>query len=114
MKEREQWGSRMGLILAMAGNALGPGTSAGIPGIFLPLVIVIYYTYICSWTLAFSLFSIFGSYPSPDSISTASSASEYLKPYQAYLYDFIGASGGGTWPSPEPVADVFFLLPRPT
>src|SRR3989304_6094242 len=142
MKEREQWGSRMGLILAMAGNAIGlgnflrfpvqaadngggaltaPGIFAalwksrlakyvGILGIFLPLVIVIYYTYICSWTLAFSLFSIFGSYPSPDSISTASSASEYLKPYQAYLYDFIGAWGGGTWLSPEPIAYVFFLI----
>src|SRR3972149_4144845 len=174
MKQREQWGSRIGLILAMAGNAiglgnflrfpvqaadngggafmipyfisliilgiplmwvewgigryggsLGHGTApgmfdalwksrlakyVGILGIFLPLVIVIYYTYICSWTLAFSLFSIFGSYPSPDSISTASSASEYLKPYQAYLYDFIGASGGGAWLSPEPIAYVFFLI----
>ena len=174
MKQREQWGSRIGLILAMAGNAiglgnflrfpvqaadngggafmipyfisliilgiplmwvewgigryggsLGHGTApgmfdalwksrlakyVGILGIFLPLVIVIYYTYICSWTLAFSLFSIFGSYPSPDSISAASSASEYLKPYQAYLYDFIGASGGGTILSPEPIAYVFFLV----
>ena len=107
------------------GGSLGHGTApgmfdalwksrlakyVGILGIFLPLVIVIYYTYICSWTLAFSLFSIFGSYPSPDSISTASSASEYLKPYQAYLYDFIGASGGGAWLSPEPIAYVFFLI----
>ncbi len=172
--KREQWGSRIGLILAMAGNAiglgnflrfpvqaadngggafmipyficllilgiplmwvewgigryggaLGHGTApgmfdalwksrlakyVGILGIFLPLVVVIYYTYICSWTLAFSIFSILGSYPSPDSISTASSASEYLKPYQAYLYDFIGASGGGAWLSPEPVAYVFFLI----
>lgn len=174
MRKREQWGSRIGLILAMAGNAiglgnflrfpvqaadngggafmipyfislivlgiplmwvewgmgryggsLGHGTApgifdalwksrlakyVGILGIFLPLVIVIYYTYLCSWTLAFSVFSILGSYPSPDSIGTAASASEYLKPYQAYLYDYIGASGGGTWLTPEPAAYAFFLV----
>lgn len=174
MKEREQWGSRMGLILAMAGNAiglgnflrfpvqaadngggafmipyfislivlgiplmwvewgmgryggsLGHGTApgifdalwksrfakyVGILGVFLPLVVVIYYTYLCSWTLAFSVFSLFGSYPSPGNGIDAMSASEYLKPYQAYLYDYIGASGGGAILSPEPMAYAFFVV----
>ncbi|MBI5492405.1 MAG: sodium-dependent transporter [Deltaproteobacteria bacterium] len=173
MKQREQWGSRIGLILAMAGNAiglgnflrfpvqaaqngggafmipyfislvilgiplmwvewgigryggkLGHGTAPGmfdalwknraakyigILGIFLPLVVTIYYTYVCSWTLAFSVFSIIGSYPKPP-LSGTISAMEYLKPYQSYLYDFIGASSGGAFLTPEPVAYVFFVV----
>ncbi|MDO8427034.1 MAG: sodium-dependent transporter [Deltaproteobacteria bacterium] len=173
MKEREQWGSRIGLILAMAGNAiglgnflrfpvqaaqngggafmipyfisllilgiplmwvewgigryggkLGHGTAPGmfdamwknraakyigILGVFLPLVVTIYYTYVCSWTLAFSVFSILGSYPKPQ-LAGSITASEYLKPYQNYLYDFIGASTGGTFLSPEPIAYIFFVI----
>ncbi|NWF89692.1 MAG: sodium-dependent transporter [Ignavibacteriaceae bacterium] len=123
---REQWGSRIGLILAVAGNAIGLGNFLrfpvqtaqngggafmipyfifflilGIPlmwmewgigryggkfghgsapgmfdviwkhnaakyfgslGLFISLVIMIYYTYIESWTLAFSFFSISKTY----------------------------------------------------
>lgn len=174
MKEREQWGSRIGLILAMAGNAIGLGNFLrfpvqaadngggafmvpyfvsliilgiplmwvewgigrygglrghgtapgmfdalwknrfakyiGILGIFLPLVVVIYYTYLCSWTLAFSLFSIFGNYPSPSAALNGATASEYLKPYQSYLSDYIGASGAGAFLTPDPVAYVFFII----
>ncbi|CAN5805312.1 sodium-dependent transporter [soil metagenome] len=122
----EAWGSRMGLILAMAGNAIGlgnflrfpvqaasngggsfmityfiallllgiplmwiewgigrnggryrkghmPGMLAaiwhhpvakylGVIGMVIPLVVMIYYTYIESWTLAFTVFSITGDY----------------------------------------------------
>lgn len=174
MKQREQWGSRMGLILAMAGNAiglgnflrfpvqaaengggafmipyfisliilgiplmwvewgigryggsLGHGTAPGmfdalwknraakyigILGVFLPLVVVIYYTYLCSWTLAFSVFALLGSYPNNVDPSAAMSASEYLKPYQNYLFDYIGATSGGFWLTPEPIAYIFFLI----
>lgn len=124
--EREQWGSRIGLILAVAGNAIGLGNFLrfpvqaaqngggafmipyfifflilGIPlmwiewgigrhggkyghgsapgmfdviwknkaakyfgslGLFISLVIMIYYTYIESWTLAFSFFSLTQTY----------------------------------------------------
>mgnify|MGYP005836924629 CR=1 FL=1 len=124
--EREQWGSRIGLILAVAGNAVGLGNFLrfpvqaaqngggafmipyfifflilGIPlmwiewgigrhggkyghgsapgmfdviwknkaakyfgslGLFISLVIMIYYTYIESWTLAFSFFSLTQTY----------------------------------------------------
>jgi SNF family Na+-dependent transporter len=123
-KPREQWGSRIGLILAMAGNAVGLGNFlrfpnqltqngggtfmipyfiafilVGIPlmwiewgvgrhggqygegsvpgmfdrlwknplakylgvlGLFMPLVVLIYYCYIESWTLAWTLFSVTG------------------------------------------------------
>lgn len=123
---REAWGSRLGLILAMAGNAVGlgnflrfprqavengggtfmipyfiafilvgiplmwiewglgrrggergegstPGMFAalwnhpvarylGVLGLFMPLVVLIYYTYIESWTLAWTVFSVTGAY----------------------------------------------------
>ncbi len=123
-KERAQWGSRIGLILAMAGNAVGLGNFLrfpvqatengggtfmipyfiaflllGIPlmwiewgvgrhgglrghgsvpgmfhtlwdnplakylgvlGLFMPLVVLIYYCYIESWTLAWTFFSVIG------------------------------------------------------
>ena len=124
--EREQWGSRIGLILAVAGNAVGLGNFLrfpvqaaqngggtfmipyfiffivlGIPlmwiewgigrhggrykhgsapgmfhviwksraakyfgsfGLFISLTILIYYTYVASWTLGFSIFSISKTY----------------------------------------------------
>lgn len=174
MRQREQWGSRMGLILAMAGNAiglgnflrfpvqaaqngggafmipyfvsfvllglplmlvewgigryggsLGHGTAPGmfdalwknraakyigILGIFLPLVVLVYYVYICSWTLAFSIFSAFGMYPDADSITGASDAAAYLQPYKKYLFDFIGAGGAGDVLSPTPLAYGFFAV----
>lgn len=174
MRQREQWGSRMGLILAMAGNAIGLGNFlrfpvqaagngggafmipyfislvvlgiplmwvewgigryggslghgtgpgifdalwknrlakyVGILGVFLPLVIVVYYTYICSWTLAFSLFSLFGMYPSPEVSVGSVSTVDYLRPYQTYLYDYIGASSGGAFLSFNPIAYGFFII----
>src|SRR3989339_1430304 len=124
--EREQWGSKIGLILAVAGNAVGLGNFLrfpvqaaqngggafmipyfifflilGIPmmwiewgigrhggkynhgsapgmfdviwknklakyfgsiGLLISLIILIYYTYVTSWTLAYSFFSISKSY----------------------------------------------------
>jgi SNF family Na+-dependent transporter len=126
MENREQWGSRIGLILAMAGNAVGLGNFLRFPvkaaqngggafmipyfvafvllaiplmwiewsigrhggkyrhgslpgmfdsmwqhpiskylgvfGLFVSTIIVIYYTYIESWTLGFSFFSLTGEY----------------------------------------------------
>jgi len=140
---REQWATRMGLILAMAGNAIGLGnflrfpvqatqngggafmipyfaaflllgiplmwmewamgryggsrgvgsapgifksiwpraiaSYLGILGVLLPLIIVIYYTYIESWTLAFSYFSITGKY---FGASTRAAMGSFLSSYQ--------------------------------
>ncbi len=171
---REHWNTRIGLILAMAGNAIGLGNFLrfpvqaaengggafmipyfisfivlGIPlmwvewgmgryggsrghgtapaifdaiwkhraakyvgllGIFLPLVILMYYVYICSWTLAFSFASILGLYPVPGAGVSQNTPLEYLKPYQDYLYDFIGASGGGLFHNPDHFAYLFFFI----
>ncbi len=176
MKQRERWNSRIGLILAMAGNAIGLGNFlrfpvqaaengggafmipyfisfillgiplmwvewgmgryggtighgttpavfdalwknrfakyVGILGIFLPLVILVYYTYICSWTLAFSLSSIFGYFPVAESAvgMAASSPKEFLAPFQDYLGSYIGAGGDGLFLRPHPSAYLFFIF----
>jgi len=174
MARRERWGSRIGLILAMAGNAIGLGNFlrfpvqvaqngggafmipyfisfvvlgiplmwvewgmgrygggighgttpgifdalwknrvakyVGILGIFLPLVILIYYTYICSWTLAFSLSSIFNLYPHPGGALGTGSAAEFLAPYKSYLGGYIGSSAPGMIMAPHPMALVFFVI----
>lgn len=140
--EREQWGTRIGLILAVAGNAVGLGNFLrfpvqaaqngggafmipyfiffillGIPlmwiewgigrhggkyrhgsapgmfdvlwkhklakylgsfGLFISLTILIYYTYIESWTLGFSIFSILGFF----SNETVQTMPNFLQSYQ--------------------------------
>jgi SNF family Na+-dependent transporter len=169
---REQWGTRIGLILAMAGNAIGLGNFlrfpvqaaengggtfmipyfisfivmgiplmwtewgigryggsighgstpaifdsmwknrfakyVGILGIFIPIVVLVYYTYIASWTLAFSLSSLFELYPSAESLNNIGSPAAYLEPYANYLNTYIGAGGGGDILHPTPVAYLFF------
>lgn len=143
IKEREMWGSKLGLILAVAGNAVGLGNFLrfpvqaaengggafmipyfiffiilGIPlmwiewgigrhggkyghgsapgmfqklwknpaakyfgtlGLFISLVIMIYYTYIASWTLGYSFFSITKMYFGQTSFD---SMREFLYSYQ--------------------------------
>lgn len=148
MEQREQWGSRVGLILAMAGNAVGLGNFLrfpvqaaqngggafmipyfvafillaiplmwvewaigrnggkynhgslpgmfdvmwknpmakylGVIGLFVSTIIVIYYTYIESWALGFSFFSITGTYFGMDNLQDMSS----------FLYSYQGAGEG--------------------
>jgi len=143
MAKRERWGTRIGLILAMAGNAVGLGNFLrfpvqaaqngggafmipyftafillGIPlmwvewavgryggkfghgsapgmfdamwkapiskylgsiGLFISTVIMVYYTYIESWTLAFSFFSITKAYFGETTFETMRS---FLQSYQ--------------------------------
>jgi NSS family neurotransmitter:Na+ symporter len=149
LAERERWVTRWGLILAMAGNAIGlgnflrfpvqatqngggafmipyfialfflavplmwcewamgryggrhghgttPGIFAllwrhpiakylGVLGVFLPIGVVIYYTYIESWTLAYGAFSLFGQY---DGVTTRDGMSEFLASYQGLNHTF--------------------------
>lgn len=152
MPERERWGTRIGLILAATGNAVGlgnflrfpvqaakhdggafmipyflsffllgiplmwvewaigryggirgHGTSPGafqylwknrsakylgIIGIVCPLVIVVYYTYITSWTVGYAIFSLFNSLPRVDTLGTLE---ETLKPFSHFLQQYTGA-----------------------
>lgn len=160
----ERWGTRIGLILAMAGNAVGLGNFLrfpvqaaqngggtfmipyfvsflllGIPlmwiewgigryggryghgsvpgmfdaltdgrrkwakylgvlGLFMPLVVFIYYTYVVSWMLGFSFFSLTGSY---FGMGDVGQMREFLASYQ----DLFDSSVHGGW-----VALLFFLV----
>jgi neurotransmitter:Na+ symporter, NSS family len=162
---REAWGSRLGLILAMAGNAVGLGNFLrfpvqaarngggafmipyfvallllGIPlmwvewaigrhggshhghgstpgmfqalsrktwvkylgvlGLFNPLVVLIYYSYIQSWTMAYSFFSATGKY---FGITSRQEMSSFLQSFQ-------GFAQSGYFPSGIAPAYVFMLL----
>jgi NSS family neurotransmitter:Na+ symporter len=149
---RQEWGTRIGLILAMAGNAVGLGNFLrfpvqaaengggafmipyflsllllGIPlmwvewsigryggsrghgstpgmleaiwkhpaakyvgalGIFMPFVVMVYYTYVESWSLGFSLLSLFDTFPEA---VTSGSAEEKLQPMSDFLRGYQGA-----------------------
>ena len=163
-KKRDSWGSRIGIIMAVAGSAVGLGNFLrfpvqaasngggafmipyfislfllGIPlmwiewtlgrygggfehgtapgvfhtmweknrfikyfgviGIFGPLVIFIYYTYIESWTLAYSFFAFTGRY---SQAADQASMQGFLKGYQ-------GLEANRFFPSPG-ISYVFFLV----
>lgn len=164
--KREQWGTRIGLILAVAGNAIGLGNFLrfpvqaadngggafmipymisfillGIPliwvewalgryggerghgtavavfdliwrhplakyigifGVLIPLVVVVYYTYIESWTLIYSFFHLINEVPSTP---LTADIKDYLKPFNDFLGGIIGASSG---------SDIFFTPPLET
>jgi len=163
-KEREHWKTKIGLVLAMAGNAIGlgnflrfPGKAAGngggafmipyficlvlmaIPlmwlewtqgrfggmrghgttpgmfqamwrsriakylgvlGIFIPTVIVVYYTYIGSWTLGFSIYSLLDLLPKVDQsvLHPGMSAQEIsqvvLQPFEEFRNTYTGRAAG--------------------
>ncbi|MFA4028647.1 MAG: hypothetical protein GDYSWBUE_000672 [Candidatus Fervidibacterota bacterium] len=167
---RERWATRIGLILAMAGNAIGlgnflrfPGQAArngggafmipyfislvmmGIPlmwmefaqgrfggsrgygttpgmfhemwrariskylgvlGIFIPTVIMIYYTYIESWTLGYSFLALIGKMPT---VEPGMSPREVLAQFEEYFASYIG-KGGEWFISVSPTAYAFFLI----
>lgn len=173
VNKREHWGTRIGLVLAMAGNAiglgnflrfpvqaannggsafmipyfisllllgiplmwiewgigryggaLGHGTAPGmfdalwknrvakylgILSIFLPLVILIYYTYIASWTIGYSIASLMGLMPkAKDFLNTP--ATEIVVPYREFLSNFIGTAGDNTILSPKLATYIFFVI----
>ena len=172
MTERERWATRIGLILAMAGNAVGLGNFLrfpvqaakngggafmipyfvsflllGIPlmwiewgigryggskghgttpgmfqhlwrnpiakylgviGFIGPLLIVIYYSYIESWTLAFSISSLFGKLPR---VPLEGNVQEVLKPFENFVLSYIGVKGAkGVFLKPALEAYIFFLI----
>ena len=161
---REQWGTRIGLVLAMAGNAVGLGNflrfpvqaaqngggtfmipyfisflllgipmmwiewgigryggthgHGSVPGMFdlltdrkkkwakylgvlgvvMPLVVFIYYTYVVSWMMGFSFFSLTGDF---FGLNNVDEMRDYLYSYQ----NIFESSSHGGW-----VALLFFLI----
>lgn len=169
LRVRDLWGTRAGLILAMAGNAIGLGNFLrfpvqaaengggafmipyiiaffiiGIPlmwtewamgryggarghgtapaifnllwkspfakiigvfGLWIPLVVAIYYIYIESWTLGYSLHFLLGT--SPKLAPGTDSPSEYIELFGNFLGSYIGA-GGSDILSPSVMAYIAF------
>ena len=70
----------------------------GVLGVVMPLVVFIYYTYVVSWMLGFSFFSLTGGY---FGLGEFDQVAQYLYSYQ----DIFDSSTHGGW-----VAVVFFLL----
>ena len=164
LQPRERWGTRIGLILAMAGNAVGLGNFlrfpvqaaqngggtfmipyfvsflvlgiplmwiewgigryggrfghgtvpgmfdvltdrrkwwakyAGVLGLFMPFVVFIYYTYVVSWMLGFSFFSLTGAYFGLDEV-------EQMRGFLASYQSLFDSSVHGGW-----IALLFFLV----
>ncbi len=163
--ERERWATKIGLILAMAGNAIGLGNFLrfpvqatqngggafmipyiisflliGIPlmwiewaigrwggsrghgttpgifyeikrnnllrvlgvfGLWIPLVVVIYYTYIESWTLGYALKFLMGSVPKVV-------GENFLEPFRNFLVSYKGE--GQTFLKPSLYAYIIFVI----
>lgn len=162
MSNRETWGSRVGLVLAMAGNAVGLGNFLRFPvqatqngggafmipyfcallflavplmwcewamgrmggekghgttpgifdmiwkhpiakylgalGILLPVGVAIYYVYLESWTLAYSFFSLMGTYAQ---VTEVSKMKDFLASFQGLNQDYFHGMG---------TAYIFFLI----
>jgi len=80
----------------------------GVLGLWLPLVVVIYYIYIESWTLGYSFHFITGAMPDLPAASNAT-PELYLKPFSDFLGKYIG-SGGEFFNPTFLVTYLFFLL----
>lgn len=62
----------------------------GVLGIFIPTIIMLYYTYIESWTLGYSVLALLGKLPR---VEAGMSPSEVLARFEGYFYSYIGRSG---------------------
>ncbi|MGH7885123.1 MAG: sodium-dependent transporter [Thermodesulfobacteriota bacterium] len=80
----------------------------GVFGLWIPLVVAIYYVYIESWTLGYSIHFLVGSSPqiSPNSLLDAEGV---LKPYSSFLGNYIGA-GKENFFTPSKMAIIAFIL----
>lgn len=79
----------------------------GVLGLWIPLVVVIYYIYIESWTLGYSLHFLLGT--SPELTAGANSPEEFLKPYSTFLGTYIGA-GNDDILSPSSMAYIALII----
>ncbi len=80
----------------------------GIIGLWIPLVVVIYYVYIESWTLGYALHFLMGTNPGVD-VGTAATAAEYTKSYSNFLSHYLGA-GEGVILTPSTMAITAFVI----
>ena len=171
MQNRERWASRIGLVLAMAGNAVGLGNFLrfpvqaaengggafmipylisfvlmGIPlmwiewglgryggvrghgttpaifeyitkkrifgilgvlGVTMPFIVAIYYTYIESWTLGYSLSALMGMFPN---VREALNSTSVLEPFKQFFVSYTGMDSSSVLLKPSTMAYVIFVI----
>lgn len=72
----------------------------GVLGLFIPTIIVVYYTYIGSWTLGFSIYSLLDLLPKVDQsvlhpgMTTSEISNVILQPFDAFRTDYTGIPAG--------------------
>ncbi len=79
----------------------------GVLGLWVPLVVVIYYVYIESWTLGYAFHFLLGT--SPEVVDVVNNPEEALKPYSNFLGTYIGA-GNGSFLTPSVMAYGAFIV----
>lgn len=94
-------------IFAIFTRNSGLARMLGVFGLWLPLVVVIYYMYIESWTLGYSIHFLLGSIPGLP--VGAHTPEEYLKPFKEFLTSYIGA-GGNFFTQTFLLTYVFFIV----
>jgi len=80
----------------------------GVFGLWIPLVVSIYYIYIESWTLGYSLHFLLGQSPALP-VDQLGNPNEYLKPFSSFLSNYIGAGNGDIF-SPSTMAYFAFVV----
>ncbi len=112
-----EWG--MGRYGGSRGHGTTPGIfnlfwkspvsrTLGVIGLWIPLVVTIYYVYIESWTLGYALHFLLGTNPGLDP-QQVSNATEYVKPYSSFLSDYLGM-GDGVFLTPSRMAIFAFVI----
>ncbi len=80
----------------------------GVLGLWLPLVVVIYYVYIESWTLGYAFHFLVGSMPDLPAAAGAT-ADEYLRPFKEFLGAYVASDG--TFATPTfALTYLFFII----
>jgi len=93
-------GSAPGILPLLWNNPVSK--LVGVFGLWIPLVVAIYYIYIESWTLGYSIHFLLGSGPElADGMNI--DAESYLRPFSDFLSRYIGA-GAGVFFSPSIMA----------
>ena len=84
-------GTTPGIFYAISRNKFGK--FLGVFGLWIPMVVAIYYIYIESWTLGYAVSFLAGVVPKVKAALSATQK-EYLKPFADFLSKYIGAGKG--------------------
>jgi len=79
----------------------------GVLGVTMPFMVAIYYTYIESWTLGYSISALLGMFPN---VREALASTSVLEPFKQFFVSYTGMGTEGAFIKPSTMAYLFFLL----